>query len=111
MRAYDDTPAAGQFGSPPDPSLVAAARAYIAASRWTFAATMPDIPHWYVVRQRARAAGLGDGHEALYVLIVDYGFERWWRFRYWRSIELDGFLYWRHTDGMVINRRPKDWDV
>jgi hypothetical protein len=29
----------------------------------------------------------------------------------WRSIELDGFLYWIIEDGSVINRRPADWDV
>jgi hypothetical protein len=27
------------------------ARAYIAAVRWQFAATMPRIPHWYTVRK------------------------------------------------------------
>jgi hypothetical protein len=27
------------------------ARAYIAAVRWQFASTMPDIPHWYTIRK------------------------------------------------------------
>jgi len=44
----------------------------------------------------------------LWLLIVDHSHDRWWRFKTWRSIELDGFLYWIIEDGTVINRRPAD---
>jgi len=46
--------------------------------------------------------------ESLWLLIVDHSHDRWWRFKTWRSIELDGFLYWIIEDGTVINRRPAD---
>lgn len=56
----------------PPAKLVAAALDYIASAEWMFAKTMPNNPHWYAVRQVARKAGIGPGHEALYVLCRDY---------------------------------------
>ena len=88
--------------------MVEAAREYIAATTWTFAKTMADTPHWYAVRHRAQAAGLGPGHERLYLLIKDYHYKRRWRGRTYRSIDLDGFVYWIIVDGTVINRTPVD---
>jgi hypothetical protein len=40
-------------------------RAFVDAERWTFAKTMPDRPHEYIVREQLGAAGAGsaDGHE------------------------------------------------
>jgi len=95
------------------PSLVEAARDYIARTTWTFAKTMPTNPHWYCVRQKARAAGLGAGHEQLFTLIRDYHYSRRWHGRRYRSIDLDGYSYWIIEDGTVINRKPADdagWD-
>lgn len=101
-------------GHPP-PWLVRRARDYIAAAEWTFAKTMPDNPHWYVIRQRAWGTSreLGEGHEALFELIRWFYYLRWWRQRGFRSIDLDGFSYWVMEDGTVINRKPADaagWD-
>jgi hypothetical protein len=101
-------------GCPP-PALVRRARAYIAASEWIFAKTMPDNPHWYVVRKRswAKSKELGEGHEALYELIRWFYRLRWWHLRGYRSLELDGWVYWLIQDGTIINRKPVDkagWD-
>ena len=72
---------------------------------WTFAKTMPHIPHEYTVRQRSKAAGLGSGHEALWVLIRDYHIDRWWGGRTWRTVDLDGWAIWAVDDGMILTRR------
>ena len=103
-----------QNGCPPA-GLVDAARQYIAASAWTFAKSMPDNPHWYVVRQRAWAHSpeRGEGHEALWQVIRWHYALRWWHGRGYRSIDLDGFSYWVMEDGTIINRKPSDqagWD-
>ncbi|WP_308799547.1 hypothetical protein [Agromyces silvae] len=88
--------------------MIESAREYIAATTWTFAKTMADIPHWYTVRQRAQRAGLGTLHERLYLLIRDYHYIRRWRGGSYRSIDLDGYLYWIMQNGTVINRKPHD---
>ena len=111
-RGDDD----GLFGTRPSPLLVERAREYIAETEWTFAKTMPDNPHWYVVRQRAWARGryYGLGHEALFDLIRLHHYIRRWHGRGYRSIDLDGFSYWIMEDGTVINRKPADsagWDA
>jgi hypothetical protein len=111
----DDTREAGQFGTRPPADLVARARAYIATGEWCFARTMPDNPHWYVIRQHAWARGreVGQGHEALFVLIREHHYVRLWHRHPFRSIDLDGFSYWIMEDGTVINRKPVEsagWD-
>jgi hypothetical protein len=103
------------FGSAPPPLLVQHAREYVAAATWTFASTMADNPHWYVVRQRAWATSrdLGLGHEALFDLIRQHYYPRRWHGRSYRSIDLDGFSYWIIQDGTVVNRKPVEqagWD-
>ncbi len=75
---------------------------------WTFAKTMPHIPHEYTVRQRSKAAGLGPGHEALWVMCRDFHIDRWWGGRTWRTIDLDGWAIWAVDDGMILNRRAVD---
>jgi hypothetical protein len=103
----------GRFGRRPDVELVARSRIYITASRWTFAKTMPTIPHWYVVRERAWAQSpeMGEGHEALFVLIRDYHYNRPWRGRHFRSIDLGDSTFWIMEDGTVINRTFTDWSA
>lgn len=105
-------PAVPAHGRAAPAALVAKARGYVVAATWIYAATMPDNPHEYAVRQRAQSAGLGDGHEALNRLIRDYHEDRWWGGRTWRTIELDAWSLWIYDDGTVINRKPIDgaWD-
>ena len=102
----EETLSTPAHGRPAPAALVSAARSYIASAEWSFAKTMPDNPHWYAVRQRAQAARIGEGHEALYRLCRDFHVDRWWHGRTYRTVDLDGFAYWIMEDGTVINRKP-----
>ena len=87
--------------------LVANARAFIDRSDWRFAKTMPENPHWYVVRP----AEPDVGHDALLALLERYGTVRHWHGHPYRSISLDGWDYWFIHP--VINRKPTGragWD-
>ena len=99
--------------TPPDrydaeasPLLVQRARDYIEAASWRFASTMAGIPHWYVMRARAHPAGLGGGHEALYLLIKQHGYERRFYSKTFRTIDLDGWKVWMITNGDFLNTAP-----
>ncbi|MEN5075868.1 recombinase family protein [Isoptericola cucumis] len=110
----DTEPAEQVPGAPAD--LVRRAQDYIAIGDWTFAKTMPENPHWYTVRQRAWAVdeATGQGHEALFELIREHPTKRRFQGKSYRSITLDGFVYWIIRDGMIINRKPADqagWDA
>lgn len=108
-----DDLAHGGRGHPPRP-LKATALAYVEAADWTFAKTMPNNPHEYAVRQRAHAAGLGAGHEALFKIIWDYPLVRRWHGRPFRSIDTGGWSIWLMDAGTVINRKPigrAGWDT
>lgn len=72
---------------------------------WVFARTMPEIPHWYVVRR--------PGNEAVYLrlfkAIREHGQDR--QFGRWRNRYLlldDGYKYWamttRENASKIINR-------
>jgi uncharacterized protein (DUF4415 family) len=70
-----------------------------------FAKTMPETPHWYVVRTRANEAD----YVALFHTIQEKGVPEKFgarRYRYWRPG--DGFKYWAMTTNVkqshVINR-------
>lgn len=93
-------------GRPAPPRLVWAALEYVRTAEWIFAKTMADNPHWYCVRARAQAAGMRDGHEALYRLCRDYSYSEWWGYRTWRAVDFDGFHIWIVDNGDVINRKP-----
>jgi hypothetical protein len=86
--------------------MVESAKDYIAKAQWSFAVTMADNPHWYCVRQRSQKAGLGLGHERLYLLIKHYHYTRRWHGHSYRSVDLDGYSYWIMQIGTVINRKP-----
>ena len=49
---------------------------------------------------------MGEGHEALFVLIRVHLYVRMWHRRPFCSIDLDGYSYWIMEDGTVVNRRP-----
>jgi uncharacterized protein (DUF4415 family) len=74
-----------------------------------FAKTMPETPHWYVVRTRANEAD----YVALFHTIQEKGVDERFgkrRYRYWRPG--DGFKYWAMTADVtqshVINRAKID---
>lgn len=66
-------------------------RAWVAAGEWVFAKTMPDMPHWYTLREARQ-------NDEAFNLAVQFVRENG-RFGHWygkprRYYDLDGFTYW-----------------
>ena len=73
-------------------------REFIASQKWTFAKTMPQWPHWYVVR------GKGPSEEdfAKFVHhIRAFGYDEQWHTLNNRYLDFDGYKYW--TMGFVYS--------
>ena len=66
-------------------------REFIAASHWTFAKTMPHIPHEYTLRRRSPDESM---FERFVMLIREYGYTREWKGTPRRYFHLDGWKYW-----------------
>ncbi|MCK9230830.1 MAG: hypothetical protein M0Q23_08835 [Syntrophales bacterium] len=62
---------------------------FVASSKWTFAKTMPEWPHEYIVRDRVDKALF----EALVLHIRQYGFEGRFYQRVFTYFAEGGFLY------------------
>ena len=88
--------------------LPADLREFIAASKWTFAKTMPDWPHEYIVRGRVDT----NSFEALIRYIRARGFEGRFYERNITYLEHDGMLYWTMGEPVeettIINRCKKE---
>lgn len=67
-----------------------ALRKFIDTSQWTFAKTMPEWPHEYLVRDRVDKVLF----EALVCHIRQYGFEGRFYQRVFTYFAEDGLLYW-----------------
>lgn len=83
---------------------------------WRFAKTMPDNPHAYAVRPTDTRGDQrwAEHHEALFGLIRDWPWHRFFRGRPFRSVTVGGFTYWIIRDGQIINRKPDEpaaWDA
>jgi hypothetical protein len=79
-----------QHATPSGLALPPDLRAFVEAQHWTFAKTMPEWPHWYIVRERVDRRLF----ERLVLHIRAHGREG--RF-YRRAIvyfEEDGLVYW-----------------
>ena len=73
---------------------------------WTFAKTMPQDPHWYIVRGKTAD---DDTYFAMYCSIKDRGVWRSWKGTPQQYLlPGDGFYYWKMTDiieeSIIINR-------
>ena len=88
----------------PPPELITQARAYVASKEWTFAKTMPENPHHYVVFPFGEEGAERDGYLALQELITKHGWKRRWHGRRWQTYRLDDHDYWHMQP--VINRKP-----
>ena len=66
-------------------------RRIIGSSYWKFAKTMPHIPHWYTLRERAMR---DEDFVTLVKFIRTYGYDAHWGRFYHRYLELDGWKYW-----------------
>jgi hypothetical protein len=83
-------------------------RQFIASSKWTFAKTMPEWPHEYIVRERV--------DEKLFEQLVHHirtnGFEAAFYQETFIYFEEDGLLYWTMgnpiNDTTIINRCKKE---
>lgn len=79
-------------------------RAFVDAEKWTFAKTMPEWPHEYLVRERVDALLF----EALVHHIRRHGLEQRFYHRVLVYFEQDGLLYWTMgepvEETMIINR-------
>ena len=92
---------------PPKPSENQIARAlkYIDSMEWTFARSMPQWPHWYVVGNRHNA------YEFRFVgrLIWDFGYADTWGNRTNWYLTIGNFKYW--FEGYVLNRAAPMWNA
>lgn len=81
-------------------------KAFIEAHEWRFAKTMPQNPHWYVVREKVAD---DEAFDAMVRFIRQEGEVRRWGgklYQYWFSD--DGFYYWTMgwpvDETLIINR-------
>ena len=85
-------------------ALPAALREFIDSSQWTFAKTMPEWPHEYIVRERVDRVLF----EALVRHIRQHGFEGRFYQRVLTYFAEDGLLYWTMGEPIeettIINR-------
>jgi len=80
-------------------------RRFIAASRWIFAKTMPQMPHEYTLR---RDAGDDAEFERFVVLIREAGVPATFEGREYMYLRVDGYKYWTMgspvEETILINR-------
>ena len=75
--------------------LVEQVREFIEACNWRAAKTdTSPHPHSYCMRFSAREQGLMSGYWTLVRFIEKYGFERAWRNRFFKSVDIEGRSYW-----------------
>lgn len=82
----------------PSKAQIARARAYINSMDWQFAKTMPQWPHWYVLREDGRAREF----DFVKRLIKQFGYRDPWGSRTKYSFVMGRFKYW--VDDDVLNR-------
>jgi nitrate reductase alpha subunit len=76
-------------------------RGFIAAHDWTFAKSMPKVPHFYVVREKCRS------HEEFVqavTLIRKYGVPRSFYRKSYIYLDLDGWSYWTMGNSLEITK-------
>lgn len=80
-------------------------RTLITSSHWTFAKTMPHIPHEYTLRRAAPDVPL---FERFVMYIRAHGYEKSWRGTPRRYLDIDGWSYWSMgaplEETILINR-------
>jgi hypothetical protein len=85
-------------------ALPDALRKFIESSQWTFAKTMPEWPHEYLIRDRVDRVLF----EALARHICEYGREQHFYQRVLKYFAEDGLLYWTMGEPIeettIINR-------
>lgn len=84
-------------------------RQIAAAARWTFAKTVPHVPHWYAVKGRDLPEA--DLEWAVALILRDGYVERFWN-QPWHYVRLDGWRYWptrnQRPSWFMLNRARDD---
>lgn len=78
-------------------------REWIARQTWTFAKTVPEQPHWYVVRAKLPPEEV-DGWQEMYDAIKTDGLKYRFTGRTYRYLTIDGWDYFTGPPGLM-NRR------
>jgi hypothetical protein len=77
----------------------------IDSSHWTFARSMPHIPHEYTLRRRSPDE---EAFERFVLLIAEQGYVKTWRGTPRRYLDIDGWKYWTMgaplAETILINR-------
>jgi len=80
-------------------------RGFVAGQRWTFAKTMPRIPHWYTLRRNAPS---DEAFSAFVQEIRLRGVQRPFGRRLFTYLDFEGWTYWTMgepiADTTLINR-------
>jgi hypothetical protein len=82
---------------------------FIDSNKWAFAKTMPDNPHWYVVRAKCNDE---DAFEAFVMHIREHGYPVLFRSWEYTCFDVGGFRYWTMGDSLetttIINRATNE---
>jgi hypothetical protein len=80
-------------------------REFIASQTWTFAKTMPQWPHWYVVRGKGPSE---EGFARFVQHIRSFGYDEQWHHHNHRYLDFEGQKYWTmgfvYSVTIIINR-------
>ena len=90
---------------------LARARAFIAAvePRFRFARSVPEAPHWYLVRARLDP-DLQEEFDWFADLIERVGYKGWFWHQEWTYVDVDGWKFWTSKEwygepgGRMLNR-------
>ena len=82
------------------PDLLEDARGFVRNTTWTYARTMPENSHWYIVIPKVTDHRV----DALLTLLAQYSWVRRWGGRAYETIDLDAWSYWWIEP--VVNRKP-----
>lgn len=79
--------------------------------QWKFAKSMPQMPHWYTVRQKNNPE-LNEMYEKLYYYIRDNHYEKKFYRKTYKYCDIGDYMYWAMTDditeSIIINRALKE---
>lgn len=79
-------------------------KAFISKECWTFAKTMPQWPHWYLVRAKCD----DDTFSKFVSFIYTNGYVRAWHDREFTYLDIDDYSYWTMGNPVdqttIINR-------
>ncbi|KXW55482.1 hypothetical protein [Ferrovum sp. PN-J185] len=77
---------------------------FISQCNWTFAKTMPESPHWYIVRNKEN----NDDFVKFVMFIRENGQTRTWNNRKFIYLDIDNYSYWTMgnpiSDTTIINK-------